>query len=181
MPQRGCAAVKAAGPADTSAVRGPLPSSGPPMKRSTKFRRSVDRLVKPESRRSQILPYHVGPGRLDSEAIAAEFAAGSGTAMLKRSKARPTANMDGKTLVLTDAKGDAWRVTIGDVYQSNGVIHVVDTALMPQPETCGVAPRNRRFDVNDVAFSGDESPQGTVDSLRLSHLKHTPGAGHRRR
>jgi uncharacterized surface protein with fasciclin (FAS1) repeats len=39
--------------------------------------------------------------------------------------------MDGKTLVLTDAKGDQSRVTIADVYQSNGVIHVVDTVLMP--------------------------------------------------
>ncbi len=67
-----------------------------------------------------------------SKPIAAQIAAGGGKAMLKTVQGEDlTASMDGKTLVLTDSKGGQSRVTIGDVYQSNGVIHVVDTVLMP--------------------------------------------------
>jgi uncharacterized surface protein with fasciclin (FAS1) repeats len=71
-------------------------------------------------------------GKFDSKAIAAKIAAGGGKTTLTTVEGEPlTATMDGSTLVLTDAKGDQSKVTIGDVYQSNGVIHVVDTVLMP--------------------------------------------------
>jgi uncharacterized surface protein with fasciclin (FAS1) repeats len=81
---------------------------------------------------TKILTYHVIAGKLDSAAIAAKIKAGDGKAMLKTVEGEDlTAMMDGDKLVLVDAKGDKSTVTIPDVYQSNGVIHVVDTVLMP--------------------------------------------------
>jgi len=81
---------------------------------------------------TKILTYHVVAGKLDSAAIAAKIKEGGGKAMLTTVEGEPlTAMMDGDKLVLTDAKGNKSTVTIADVYQSNGVIHVVDTVLMP--------------------------------------------------
>ncbi len=81
---------------------------------------------------TKVLTYHVIAGKLDSAAIAAKIKAGGGTAMLKTVEGEDlTAMMDGDKLVLTDAKGGKSTVTIADVYQSNGVIHVVDSVLMP--------------------------------------------------
>jgi uncharacterized surface protein with fasciclin (FAS1) repeats len=69
---------------------------------------------------------------LDSKAIAKLIREGNGKAQLKTVEGGTLwASMDGKTLVLTDEKGDMARVTIPNVYQSNGVIHVIDTVLMP--------------------------------------------------
>jgi uncharacterized surface protein with fasciclin (FAS1) repeats len=129
------AAVKAAGLVDTLNGPGPFTVFAPTNEAFNKLPAgTVDTLVKPENKPAltKILTYHVVPGRLDSKTIAAQIAAGGGKAMLKTVQGEDlTASMDGKTLVLTDAKGDASRVTIGDVYQSNGVIHVVDAVLMP--------------------------------------------------
>jgi len=71
-------------------------------------------------------------GRLDSKAIEAKIAAGGGSAKLTTVEGESlTAKMDGAKLVLIDAHGDTSTVTIADVYQSNGIIHVVDTVLVP--------------------------------------------------
>jgi uncharacterized surface protein with fasciclin (FAS1) repeats len=129
------AAVKAAGLVDTLNSKGPFTVFAPTIEAFDKLPAgTVDTLVKPENKATltKILTYHVVAGRLDSKAIAAQIAAGNGKATLKTVQGEDlTASMDGKTLVLTDAKGGTSRVTIGDVYQSNGVIHVVDTVLMP--------------------------------------------------
>jgi uncharacterized surface protein with fasciclin (FAS1) repeats len=129
------AAVKAAGLVDTLNGPGPFTVFAPTNEAFNKLPAgTVDTLVKPENKATltKILTYHVVAGRLDSKAIAAKIAAGGGKATLKTVQGEDlTATMDGQTLVITDAKGDQSRVTIGDVYQSNGVIHVVDTVLMP--------------------------------------------------
>ena len=81
---------------------------------------------------TKVLTYHVVAGKMDSAAIAAKIKAGGGKATLKTVQGEDlTAMMDGDKLVLTDAHGGKSTVTIADVYQSNGVIHVVDTVLMP--------------------------------------------------
>jgi uncharacterized surface protein with fasciclin (FAS1) repeats len=129
------AAVKAAGLVDTLNGAGPFTVFAPTNEAFAKLPAgTVDTLVKPANKATltKILTYHVIAGKLDSKAIAAKIAAGGGKADLKTVQGEDlVATMDGPTLVLTDAKGDASRVTIGDVYQSNGVIHVVDTVLMP--------------------------------------------------
>jgi uncharacterized surface protein with fasciclin (FAS1) repeats len=74
----------------------------------------------------------VVPGRLTANAIAGKIKAGKGKATLTTVQGgKLTARMSGKTLVLTDAKGGQSRVTIANVMQSNGVIHVIDTVAMP--------------------------------------------------
>jgi uncharacterized surface protein with fasciclin (FAS1) repeats len=81
---------------------------------------------------TSVLTYHVLAGKFDSKAIAAKIKAGGGTATLKTVNGESLkASMEGSKLVLTDAKGGTSTVTIADVYQSNGVIHVVDSVLVP--------------------------------------------------
>jgi len=92
-------------------------------------------LVKPENKAAltKILTYHVVAGKMDSKAIAAVIKAGKGKAELTTVQGgKLWAWMDGKKLVLKDEKGGMSTVTIADVYQKNGVIHVVDTVLMPK-------------------------------------------------
>ena len=95
---------------------------------------TVETLVKPENKATltKILTYHVIAGKFDSKAIAAKIKAGKGTAEFKTvSGGTLKASMKGKKLILTDEKGGMSTVTIKDVYQSNGVIHVIDTVVMP--------------------------------------------------
>jgi uncharacterized surface protein with fasciclin (FAS1) repeats len=129
------AAVKAAGLVDTLSGAGPFTVFAPTNAAFAKLPAgTVDSLVMPEnkSQLTTILTYHVVPGRLTSAAIAAKIRAGHGMATLTTVQGEPlTARMQGKWLVLTDAKGGMARVTIANVMQSNGVIHVVDAVLMP--------------------------------------------------
>lgn len=129
------AAVQAAGLVDTLKGAGPFTVFAPTNAAFAKLPAgTVDTLVKPENKDTltKILTYHVVPGTLDSKAIAKAIKDGGGKATLTTVQGEPlTATMMGKTLMLTDAKGGTSHVTIGDVYQSNGVIHVVDTVLMP--------------------------------------------------
>jgi uncharacterized surface protein with fasciclin (FAS1) repeats len=82
---------------------------------------------------TNVLTYHVLAGRFDSNAIAKKIKAGNGKAWFKAVNGGTlTAWMDGNSIVLMDEKGGQSRVTIANVYQSNGVIHVVDTVLLPK-------------------------------------------------
>jgi uncharacterized surface protein with fasciclin (FAS1) repeats len=129
------AAVKAAGLVDTLAGPGPFTVFAPTNMAFGKLPAgTVDSLVMPENKATltSVLTYHVVPGRLTSTNIAAKIRAGRGTATLTTVQGETlTARMQGKSLVLTDAKGGMSRVTTANVMQSNGVIHVVDTVLMP--------------------------------------------------
>ena len=130
------AAVKAAGLVDTLSGPGPFTVFAPTNAAFAKLPAgTVESLVKPENKATltTILTYHVVSGAMDSKAIAAAIKAGGGKAELTTVQGgKLTATMSGNKLKLIDAKGGASVVTIKDVYQSNGVIHVVDTVLMPQ-------------------------------------------------
>lgn len=129
------AAVKAAGLVQTLKSKGPFTVFAPTNAAFDKLPSgTVETLVKPENKDTltKILTYHVLAGRFDSKAIAKKIKAGHGKAMLKTvSGGTLIASMNGNSLVLTDEKGDTSTVTIANVYQSNGVIHVVDTVLLP--------------------------------------------------
>lgn len=129
------AAVKAAGLVETLQGAGPFTVFAPTNDAFGKLLAgTVETLVKPENKATLtgILTYHVVAGRLDAQEIAKLIKAGNGTATLKTVAGGDlTAKMSGKNLVLTDAKGGTATVAISDVYQSNGVIHSIDTVLMP--------------------------------------------------
>jgi uncharacterized surface protein with fasciclin (FAS1) repeats len=96
---------------------------------------TVDTLLKPENKDTltKILTYHVVSGRLTGADLKKQIKAGHGSAMLKTvSGGTLTAMMDGSDIVLKDEKGGTAKVTIANVMQSNGVIHVVDSVLQPQ-------------------------------------------------
>src|ERR1700733_12978270 len=94
----------------------------------------VDTLVKPENKDTlvKILTYHVVAGKVSSKQLAKMIKDGGGKATLKTVQGEDlTATMSGGKIMLTDAKGGMATVTTADVFQSNGVIHVIDTVLMP--------------------------------------------------
>jgi uncharacterized surface protein with fasciclin (FAS1) repeats len=129
------AAVKAAGLVDTLSGAGPFTVFAPTNAAFAKLPAgTVETLVKPENKDTltSILTYHVVAGRVTAANIAAAIKAGKGTAKLTTVQGGTlTAKMMGPKLVLTDAKGGKSMVTIANVMQSNGVIHVVDSVLLP--------------------------------------------------
>ena len=129
------AAVKAAGLVETLKGKGPFTVFAPTNAAFDKLPAgTVDTLVKPESKKTltKILTYHVVAGDMMASKLAAEIKAGNGTAKLKTVEGGTlTASMAGDSIVLKDAKGGTSKVTIADVKQSNGVIHVIDSVLMP--------------------------------------------------
>jgi uncharacterized surface protein with fasciclin (FAS1) repeats len=129
------AAVKAAGLVETLKGKGPFTVFAPTNAAFAKLPAgTVDTLLRPESKPTltKVLTYHVVAGAWDARAIAAAIQAGKGKATLKTvAGGTLTAMMVGTDLVLRDEKGGTAKVTIADVYQSNGVIPVVDTVLMP--------------------------------------------------
>jgi len=81
---------------------------------------------------TKVLTYHVVPGRMDASALSRAISAGGGTATLNTVAGVPLrARMSGSNIVLTDVQGNTATVTTANVYQSNGVIHVVDHVLIP--------------------------------------------------
>jgi uncharacterized surface protein with fasciclin (FAS1) repeats len=129
------AAVKAAGLVDTLkgpglfTVFAPTNASFAALPPGT-----VDTLLKPQNKSmlSSVLTYHVVAGRVDSAALAQMIRAGNGRALLKTVNGGTlVATMSGSDVLITDAKGGSAKVTIADVYQSNGVIHVVNKVLLP--------------------------------------------------
>lgn len=129
------AAVQAAGLVDTLAGPGPFTVFAPTNDAFAKLPAgTVETLVKPENKATltSILTYHVVAGTMTSKDIAKAIKAGGGKAMLKTVAGGDlTATMQGKSLVLTDAKGGKSMVTTANVMQSNGVVHVVDSVLLP--------------------------------------------------
>ena len=129
------AAVKAAGLVDTLEGPGPFTVFAPTNEAFAKLPAgTVDTLLKPENKDmlTKILTYHVVAGRLSASDLRKEIKAGNGDATLKTvSGGTLTATMQGNNIVLKDEKGDTSTVTISNVNQSNGVIHVVDTVLLP--------------------------------------------------
>ena len=129
------AAVKAAGLVDTLEGAGPFTVFAPTNEAFNKLPAgTVDTLVKPENKDTltKILTYHVVAGKMSSSDLMKAIKQGGGKAELKTVQGGTlTASMQGKNLILTDEKGGKSTVTIADVNQSNGVIHVVDTVLMP--------------------------------------------------
>jgi len=129
------AAVKAAGLVDTLKGAGPFTVFAPTNAAFDALPAgTVDTLLKPENKATltKVLTYHVVPGRLDSAALAARIQAGGGSATLTTVEGEPLKVwMQGDAVVVTDTKGNNATVTTADVYQKNGVIHVVDKVLMP--------------------------------------------------
>ena len=129
------AAVKAAGLVDTLKSPGPFTVFAPTNEAFDKLPPgTVDTLLKAENKATltKILTYHVIPGRITSANLVAMIRAGHGSASLKTVAGDILiAKMAGRGITLTDQKGDVAHVTIANVYQSNGVIHVIDTVMLP--------------------------------------------------
>jgi uncharacterized surface protein with fasciclin (FAS1) repeats len=127
-------AVKAAGLVPTLKSAGPFTVFAPTNAAFAMLPAgTVDSLLKPENKAmlTSVLTYHVVPGRLDSAALLKQI--GSGEAKLKTvAGGTLTATANGNAIALTDEKGGTSKVTVADVYQSNGVIHVVNEVLMPK-------------------------------------------------
>ena len=129
------AAVKAAGLVDTLQSPGPFTVFAPTNEAFAKLPAgTVDTLLKPENKKTltNVLTYHVVPGRLSAKDLMEKIRTGNGKAMLKTVEGEDLtfAEKDGK-LWIWDAKGGSAQVTIRNVMQSNGVIHVIDTVLLP--------------------------------------------------
>ncbi|MBB5687846.1 fasciclin domain-containing protein [Sphingobium boeckii] len=129
------AAVKAAGLVETLKGPGPFTVFAPTNMAFEKLPAgTVDTLLKPENKATltNVLTYHVVAGKMSAADIAAAAKAGGGKAVMTTVQGETlTAWKMGKDWYLTDAKGGKSKITIADVNQSNGVIHVVDTVLMP--------------------------------------------------
>jgi uncharacterized surface protein with fasciclin (FAS1) repeats len=130
------AAVKAAGLVDTLKGPGPFTVFAPT---NAAFEAlpagTVDTLLKPENKGTltTVLTYHVVAGKWDAAALSKMIKDGKGMASIKTvSGGTLVAKSSGSKIMLTDEKGGTATVTIPDVYQSNGVIHVIDKVLLPK-------------------------------------------------
>jgi len=130
------AAVKAAGLVETLKGPGPFTVFAPTNAAFAALPAgTVDTLLKPESKGALtgVLTYHVVAGRMDAAALAKAIADGKGSASLKTvAGGTLTASAAGGKVMVTDEKGGSATVAIADVYQSNGVIHVIDKVLLPK-------------------------------------------------
>lgn len=129
------AAVKAAGLVETLEGDGPFTVFAPTDEAFEKLPAgTVDNLLKPanKSQLTSVLTYHVVPGKIDSKTIMGLIKknGGSYTATTVQG-GKLKFSMKGKDLMLTDENGGTAKVTIKDVYQKNGVIHVIDSVVLP--------------------------------------------------
>ena len=128
------AAVKAADLVATLKGPGPFTVFAPTNEAFAKLGDTVNTLLKPENKATltKILTYHVVPGKFTSADVVKAIKAGGGKAELKTvSGGILTAKLSGKDVILTDEKGGTAKVTIPDVIQLNGVIHVIDAVVQP--------------------------------------------------
>ncbi len=129
------AAVKAAGLVPTLESDGPFTVFAPTNEAFNKLPAgTVENLLKPENKGTltKVLTYHVVAGKMDSKDLMDKIKAGNGMAKLTTVQGEELTLMKkGKSLEIKDSKGGIAMVTIKDVYQKNGVIHVIDAVLMP--------------------------------------------------
>jgi uncharacterized surface protein with fasciclin (FAS1) repeats len=130
------AAVKAAGLVETLQSPGPFTVFAPTNDAFNMLPKgTVENLLKPENKPTltTILTYHVVAGKLDRKELARLIKAGNGKTELKTVAGGTLwASMKGNKIMLTDEKGGMATVTISNVYQSNGVIHVIDHVVLPR-------------------------------------------------
>lgn len=129
------AAVKAAGLVETLSGKGPFTVFAPTNEAFAKLPAgTVETLVKPENKEmlTTILTYHVVPGKISGKDLMTWIKKNGGKYMAKTVQGEElTFWMKGQKLYVTDVKNNSAQITIADVNQSNGVIHVIDTVLMP--------------------------------------------------
>uniref|UniRef100_UPI004047FBF5 fasciclin domain-containing protein n=1 Tax=Roseivirga sp. TaxID=1964215 RepID=UPI004047FBF5 len=130
------AAVKAAGLVETLQGSGPFTVFAPTNAAFDKLPEgTVATLLKPENKQmlTTVLTYHVVAGKMDADTIVKAIKKGNGKAVLTTvSGGKLTAMMNGeRNVTLTDEKGNTSNISVYDVYQSNGVIHVIDTVVLP--------------------------------------------------
>ncbi len=130
------AAVKAAGLIETLESAGPFTVFAPTNEAFSKLPQgTVDNLLKPENKDmlTSILTYHVVAGSIDSKTLMSWIMKNGGSYTAKTVQGGSLKfTMKGKDIMLTDENGNMSKITIKDVYQSNGVIHVIDTVVMPK-------------------------------------------------
>jgi len=129
------AAVKAAGLVETLEGPGPFTVFAPTNEAFAKLPAgTVDTLLKPENKTTltKVLTYHVVAGRFSASDLKKQIKAGNGTAQLTTVEGgKLWASMQGGNIMLKDEKGGTALVTIPNVFQSNGVIHVIDAVVQP--------------------------------------------------
>jgi uncharacterized surface protein with fasciclin (FAS1) repeats len=130
------AAVKEAGLVETLSGPGPFTVFAPTNAAFDKLpKATVEKLMQPDMKAdlAKILTYHVVAGKIDAAEIEKNIKAGGGSFNMKTVEGGPlTARMDGGKVELIDAKGGGAFVETADVHQSNGVVHVIDSVLMPK-------------------------------------------------
>ena len=130
------AAVKAAGLVETLQSAGPFTAFAPTNGAFNKLPKgTVETLLKPENKANlnTILTYHVVAGKINSADLIKLILKNGGTYKAKTLQGgNLTFIMSGKNIIVKDEKGGMSKITIRDVKQSNGVIHVIDTVLLPQ-------------------------------------------------
>ena len=147
-------AVKAAGLVPTLQSDGPFTVFAPTNDAFAQLPAgTVDTLLKPENKAmlAEVLTYHVVPGRIDAAQLQQRITEGNGKAWLKTVEGENlTVTSSGGMIMLTDAKGGMSHITIADVAQSNGVIHVVDHVSLPAGKSMDGKKRMSKADFNDV-------------------------------
>lgn len=130
------AAVKEAGLVETLSGPGPFTVFAPTNAAFDKLpKATVEGLMKPDMKADlkKVLTYHVVAGKVDAAELAKEIKAGGGSYNMKTVEGGTlTAKMDGDKIAIIDEKGGGAVVETPDVYQSNGVVHVIDSVLMPK-------------------------------------------------
>jgi len=130
------AAIKAAGLVETLSGKGPFTVFAPTNDAFAKLPKgTVETLLKPENLKTlqAVLTYHVVAGNLNSAAVVKTIKAGNGSATLTTVQGgKLVASIDGKNVILTDEKGNKSTITAVDITSSNGVIHVIDSVVLPK-------------------------------------------------
>jgi uncharacterized surface protein with fasciclin (FAS1) repeats len=130
------AAVTAAGLVETLSGKGPFTVFAPTNAAFSKLPAgTVETLLKPENKAmlQAVLTYHVVAGNLDSKAVVAAIAKGNGSATVTTVQGgKLKASLSGKNVILTDEKGNISTIVAVDINSSNGVIHVIDSVVLPK-------------------------------------------------